>query len=86
MAGTADIVVVTQRDEWSSTEVTVIADARDSPPPHEVVTAYENGATAYVCGATPLLLLAHLDAIARRSICETAAAPLSALNPEPPRV
>ena len=70
---TADVVVVTPVDQWSSIEVTVIADARDNPPPQEVVAAYENGATAYVCGARPLLLLAHLDAIARRHIIEAAA-------------
>jgi len=82
----ADIVVVgCGVDSWAPEEIVIVADPREHPPSHEVATALNQGAAAYVCRADPSLILAHLDALARRPITSGrhhAAAPEDCEGPE----
>ena len=65
----ADILLVGPNDHgWSPQDTVLVADTRESPPPAEIVAAYDAGANAYVVAASPVTIVAHLDALTRRML------------------
>ena len=63
----ADVVVLAPGEEipTDAASLLLVVDARSSPPSEEIVGALRAGVDGYVCNADSVLVLAHLDALAR---------------------
>jgi hypothetical protein len=67
VAGTAEVVIASYDDRsWSSPDVVVVVDPREHPSANDIGDALGRGAAAYACSSDPAVVVAHLNAVARR--------------------
>jgi hypothetical protein len=63
----ADVIVLASGEEIpkDAASLLLVVDARSTPPSEEIATAFGAGVDGYICNADSVLVLAHLDALAR---------------------